>query len=95
MKNGVYLLWDIAPGHAHQVVMAAANECICIFLRHPQDSINLTPCKYYLFSKLKKSFRSEDFGPESDVIRLFEGVFTNHRTTPELHHLKRGGLSVW
>ena len=46
----------IAPGHAFQVVIAAENECIGMFLRDPQDSINLTPCKYYLFSKLKKVF---------------------------------------
>ena len=26
LKNGVYLLWNIAPGNVHQVVMAAANE---------------------------------------------------------------------
>ena len=56
-KNGVYLIWHIAPGHAFQVVMAAAKECISIFLRDPPDSINLKPFKYYLPSKLKKSFR--------------------------------------
>ena len=75
--------------------MAAAKECISIFLRDPPDSMNLTPCKYYLSSKLKNSFRLENSDSESDVIHPFEGAYTNHRATPELHYLKRGGLSVW
>ena len=69
--SGVHLLHDNASSHMCEVVKSfLASEKVKV-LNHPPYSPDLSPCDFFLFSRLKKMLSGNKYTPRSSLGSAF------------------------
>jgi histone-lysine N-methyltransferase SETMAR len=67
LERGAILLQHNATPHRHRDVQNLVQRWGWEVLAHPPYSPDLTPCDYWLFSRVKKHLQGKRFQSEDDI----------------------------
>jgi len=72
---------DNAPAHTSVLAKAKLVELGYELLPHPQYSLDLAPCDFFLFPNLKKSHAGHKFASNGEVVAATEVYFADLEKT--------------